>query len=85
MDMTNWWSWVSFVNGGFALWLAFRFPRVGPFYNIVGQAGWFAYGLNTHQYGFLFSSVMYAGIFLWASRRAFRAKKADEALKQDQI
>jgi hypothetical protein len=76
--MTQWWSWVSFINGGFALWLAFRLPRWGPLYSILGQIGWFVYGLTTHQYGFIPSSLMYMVIFAWASRRAFKARRAEQ-------
>jgi hypothetical protein len=77
VDMTNWWSWVVFFNGGFALWLAFRFKRWGPLYSILGQIGWFVYGLTTRQYGFIPASIMNMIIFGWASRRGFKAKRQE--------
>lgn len=80
--ISGWWSWGLFANGVFGLWLVLNKPHVGSIYNIVGQCGWFTYGLLTHQYGFLASAVAYASVFGHLAWKTYRKDKKHAQLGQ---
>jgi len=75
--VNTWWSWLIFVNGAFGLWLYTLRPRIGPWFNIVGQVVWFTYGTVTRQWGFVAMSLMNTVVFSWMLVKAHRDKKID--------
>ena len=77
--MTTWWSWGLFALGITGLWIMTTHPKIGPWFNIVGQAAWFTYGLTTRQWGFVASSIGYVLVF---SRMLHKAHQGDRHVDQ---
>jgi hypothetical protein len=63
MGVTTWWSWALFLLGITGLWVMTTHPKIGPWFNIVGQTAWFTYGAMTRQWGFVASSIGYVVVF----------------------
>ena len=80
--ISGWWSWVLFANGAFGLWLALNKPRIGSWYNIVGQSGWLIYGLITQQWGFVAQAITYTFVFGQLAWNTYRKDKVHARLDQ---
>jgi len=77
--MTEAWSWVLTAFGLTTMWLAGRKVWWAWFVGLAGQTAWLAYGLVTHQLGFLVGAAAYSFVYarnasLWTHERERRGK-----------
>jgi hypothetical protein len=80
--VSPWWSVFLAINGATGLLIAFRWPRRGYWFNLVGQLAWFAYATATRQWGFYISTVVYIvtfSILLW---QAYHPKWTKERMEE---
>jgi len=64
-----------FALGMTGLWIMTTHPKIGPWFNIVGQVAWFTYGVVSRQWGFIASSIGYAIVFSRMLYKAYQKEK----------
>lgn len=67
--MNQIWSYVLTLMGVSCFWLAGRKIWWAWYVGLSTQAVWLAYSLVTHQWGFLFGTVFYTGVYVTNQRR----------------
>lgn len=59
-----WWSWVLAVIGVAGIYFVGRKDKWGWFVLLFNECLWIAYALITNQYGFIFSALAYAAVYV---------------------
>ena len=59
-----WWSWVLAVIGVAGIYFVGRKDKWGWFVLLFNECLWITYALITNQYGFIFSALAYAAVYI---------------------
>lgn len=80
--MSAYWSWILTFVGVTGIYVAGRKSYWGWAIGLGAQALWFTYSLQTHQYGFTASCLVYGSVYV----RNLRAWiKEDRAAKSEEV
>lgn len=80
--MSVWWSIVLAAGALFTAWQVGNRQRVGFLLALGLQAGWIVYSVISKQWGFLVSSIIFAGMNVRNWRKWKRLDEAEEAERE---
>jgi hypothetical protein len=63
-DSYMWWSWILAVIGVAGIYFVGRKDKWGWFVLLFNECLWITYALITNQYGFIFSALAYAIVYI---------------------
>jgi hypothetical protein len=69
------WSWILMAIGVAGIWLAGSNNKLGWGLGVFAQVLWIVYALETNQYGFIVSAIIYGFVY---GRNFYRWKKEQE-------